>query len=153
MRTNEEHGVNGTLMGRGRASQLRLALIRAGRIRSLFRRPSALVRTGGSGKPCASTCLCASGITASSTKTSSDRVLLCGSGAPDKFRVRFGGERFDPKDRDRGIASSICPDLICGNDTCILKQGPDGIPVAEWRICAARQVLRSTICCRTRCGV
>ena len=48
----------GALMGRRKASQPPLELIEAGHIKSLCRRPSALVRTAGSWKPSASTCVC-----------------------------------------------------------------------------------------------
>ena len=48
----------GRLWAGGRASQPPLELIEAGHIKSLCRRPSALVRTAGSWKPSASTCVC-----------------------------------------------------------------------------------------------
>ena len=48
----------GALMGRRKASQPPLELIEAGHIKSLYRRPSALVGTAGSWKPSASTCVC-----------------------------------------------------------------------------------------------
>src|ERR1700736_6192918 len=64
--------------------------------------PGDRFRMVGSWTPSASTSRCGSGITAYSMRTW--WIVYCFADAEhaEKFRMRFGGERFNPKDRGRG---------------------------------------------------
>jgi hypothetical protein len=78
-------------------------LIATGHPKSLSQRPNVGVRTVGSWRRSASTSRCASGTTASSTRTKW-WIVYCFEDAEhaEKFRMRFGGEQFNPKHRGRG---------------------------------------------------
>src|SRR6202011_2223233 len=86
-----------------RNDRVRRAIVQGralGPTKSLSPQPIAGVRMVGSWTPSASTSRCASGIPAYYMRP----IGGCSAGPEhaEKFRMRFGGERFNPKDRGRG---------------------------------------------------